>query len=81
VRIWDLRSGKPLQDMPFDAPIENVEFLDNRHLLVVPANGPDMLIMTLDVDELLRIAHSRLTRGFTTEECRTYLHVDRCPSP
>ena len=81
VRIWDLRSGKPLQDLPFDTPIENVEFLDNRHLLIAPANGPDVLIMTLDVDELLRIAHSRLTRGFTQEECRIYLHVDRCPSP
>jgi DNA-binding SARP family transcriptional activator/WD40 repeat protein len=81
VRIWDLRSGKPLQDLPFDMPIENIEFLDNRHLLIAPANGPDLLIMTLDVDELLRIAHSRLTRGFTQEECSTYLHVERCPSP
>jgi len=81
VRIWDLRSGKPLQDLPFgDVPIENIEFLDNRHLLVAPANGPDVQIVTLDIDELLRIARSRLTRGFTQEECRTYLHVDTCPS-
>jgi serine/threonine protein kinase/DNA-binding SARP family transcriptional activator/WD40 repeat protein len=81
VRIWDLRSGKPLQDVPFgDMPIENVEFLDDRHLLVAPANGPGVLIVTLDVDESLRIARSRLTRGFTREECRTYLHVDTCPS-
>jgi serine/threonine protein kinase/DNA-binding SARP family transcriptional activator/WD40 repeat protein len=80
VRIWDLRSRKPLQDLPFgDKPIENVEFLDNRHLLVGPANGPDVQIVTLDVDELLWIARSRLTRGFTQEECRTYLHVDTCP--
>lgn len=81
VRIWDLRSGKPLQDLPFgDVPIENNEFLDNRHLLVAPANGPGVQIVTLDIDELLRIARSRLTRGFTQEECRTYLHVDTCPS-
>jgi WD40 repeat protein len=81
VRIWDLRSGKPLQDLPFgDVPIENVEFLDNRHLLVAPATGPDVQIVTLDIDELIRIARSRLTRGFTQEECRTYLHVDTCPS-
>jgi serine/threonine protein kinase/WD40 repeat protein/DNA-binding SARP family transcriptional activator len=81
VRVWDLQSGKPLQAIPFgDIPIENVEFLDDRHLLVVPANGGDVLTMTLDTDELLRIARSRLTRGFTQEECRTYLHVDTCPS-
>jgi len=81
VRIWDLQSGKPLQDVPFtDTPIENVEFLDDSHLLVAPAHGTDTVIVTLDVDELLRIARSRLTRGFTREECRTYLHVDKCPS-
>jgi hypothetical protein len=79
--VWDLQSGKPLQAIPFgDIPIENVEFLDDRHLLVVPANGGDVLTMTLDVDELLRIARSRLTRRFTQEECRTYLHIDTCPS-
>jgi WD40 repeat protein len=81
VRVWDLQSGKPLQAIPFgDIPIENVEFLDDRHFLVVPANGGDVLTMTLDVDELLRIARSRLTRRFTQEECRTYLHLDACPS-
>lgn len=73
--------GNGNEDVPFgDMPIENVEFLDDRHLLVAPANGPDVVIVTLDVDELLRIARSRLTRGFTREECRTYLHVDTCPS-
>jgi WD40 repeat protein/class 3 adenylate cyclase len=81
VRIWDLQSGKPLQAIPFgDIPIENAGFLDDRHLLVIPANGGDVLTMTLDVDELIRISRSRLTRGFTQEECRTYLHVDTCPS-
>jgi WD40 repeat protein len=81
VRIWDLPSGKPLQDIPFaNVPIQNAKFLDDRHLLVTPANGPEVVIVTLDVDELLRIARSRLTRAFTQEECRTYLHVDTCPS-
>jgi serine/threonine protein kinase/DNA-binding SARP family transcriptional activator/WD40 repeat protein len=81
VRVWELQSGKPLQAIPFgDIPIENAKFLDNRHLLVVPANGGDVLTMTLDVHELLRIARGRLTRRFTQEECRTYLHVDTCPS-
>ena len=30
--------------------------------------------------ELLEIARSRVTRDLTDEECRTYLHVDECPS-
>ena len=39
-----------------------------------------MYVMTIDVDELLRIARSRLTRPLTEEECQTYLHVDVCPA-
>jgi WD40 repeat protein len=80
VRVWDVRSGKALQDIFLGEPIENVEYLDDRHLLVAPATGGDVLTLTLDVDELLRIARSRLTRGFTPDECRTYLHLDRCPA-
>ena len=30
-------------------------------------------IYTLDTDELVEIARSRLTRGFTEEECQLYL--------
>ena len=51
-----------------------------RHLLVTPTDGPDVYVMTVDVDELLEIARSRVTRDLTDEECQTYLHVDACPS-
>jgi hypothetical protein len=36
-------------------------------------------IWALRLDDLEAIAAAKLTRGFTTDECRTYLHVDRCP--
>ena len=81
VRIWDLKTGEPLQAIPIgETQVQNVEFLDDRHLLVTPFEGPDMYVMTIDVDELLRIARSRLTRPLTEEECQTYLHVDVCPA-
>jgi WD40 repeat protein len=81
VRIWDLKTGEPLQAIPIgETQVQNVEFLDDRHLLVTPFEGPDMYVMTIDVDELLRIARSRLTRPLTQEECQTYLHVNACPA-
>jgi WD40 repeat protein len=79
VRIWDLSTGEPLQGIPLEGQAQNVEFVDERHLLVTPNEGPDVYIMTVDVDELLEIARSRVTRDLTDEECRTYLHVDTCP--
>jgi hypothetical protein len=33
----------------------------------------------LQLDDLASIAEAKPTRGFTTAECRRYLHVDRCP--
>jgi hypothetical protein len=53
-------------------------FVDERHLLVTPTDGPAAFVMT--VDELLEIARSRVTRDLTDEECQTYLRVDACPS-
>jgi hypothetical protein len=34
----------------------------------------------MDIDELLEIARDELTRTFTGEECRQYLHLETCPS-
>ena len=80
VRIWNLSTGEALQGIPLQEQVQNVEFVDERHLLVTDSAGPDAYVMTVDVDELLEIARSRVTRDLTDEECQTYLHVDACPS-
>ena len=33
----------------------------------------------LDIDDLLEIARPEAGRSLTIEECRLYLHADRCP--
>jgi hypothetical protein len=38
-------------------------------------------IWALELDDLIAIAQDRLTRSFTEEECRQYLHAERCPDP
>ncbi|MFR9778432.1 BTAD domain-containing putative transcriptional regulator [Micromonospora sp. MS34] len=80
IRVWDTSTGAPLQAIPLQQQVQNVEFVDDHHLLVTLDEGPDVYVMTVDVDELLDIARRRVTRGLTDEECRTYLHVDRCSS-
>lgn len=80
VRIWNLSTGEALQGIPLSEQVQNVEFADERHLFVTGSAGPDAYVMTADVDELLEIARSRVTRDLTDEECQTYLHVDACPS-
>jgi hypothetical protein len=35
-------------------------------------------VWALDVEDLFRMAHDSLTRGFTESECRQYLHRESC---
>ena len=43
--------------------------------------GEDGLVhvWALDLDDLIAMATERLTRTLSDDECRQYLHVDRCP--
>jgi WD40 repeat protein len=38
-------------------------------------------VFLLDLDEVMELAYSRLTRWFTEAECRALLHLDTCPPP
>jgi hypothetical protein len=51
---------------------------DGSQLASVGVEGV-VRIWALDLDELIDIARSRLTRQLTDAECRQYLHASRCP--
>jgi hypothetical protein len=36
-------------------------------------------IYALEINDLISLAQDRVTRGFTTEECQRYLHLETCP--
>ena len=80
LRIWDASSGEMLQ--VFTNPsgtFRNVTFTPNGKRLI--ATGFDTVYgYILDREELIRLAESRLTRWFTPDECRQYLHNDTCPA-
>lgn len=77
VRVYDGLSLELLQAIPIGREITNVEFVNDDHVLAVPRSGPGYIVTT-DVDELLALAESRVTRDFTAEECATY-RIDSCP--
>jgi len=45
-----------------------------------PPPNPSVRVVALDVDRLLNVAHRRVTRSLTPEECRQYLHRATCPA-
>ena len=79
LRVWDTNDGSLVQEIQMGhVPVQNVAFIDDSHLAVTPATG-NLLIITLDTDELLKVVRASLTRGFITRECRTY-GFDPCPT-
>jgi WD40 repeat protein len=82
IRLWDVISGSELQAIPVDrkgigSQVGRVSFLDDEHHLLTIDNGV-LLIMTIDTDELLKLARSRVTRTLSEAECTKYLH-EACP--
>ena len=77
VRIWDTRTGTELFRIPLPGASDGY-WLDETHIVIGAATGLWTTI-TLDLEELKDLAVSRLTRGFTAEECETY-RIDPCPA-
>ncbi len=78
-KIWDVISGDNLLTLGgHTAEVHSALFSqDGLHLATI---GADQMVRlyTLDRVELLALAHSRVTRTLTNEECQRYLHRQEC---
>jgi WD40 repeat protein len=79
-KLWDTATGEVLTLFDHDLVVNAVAFSpDGRFLASVSGDGTVALDL-LPIDELRDLARERVTRTLTDEECRQYLHVDRCPA-
>jgi WD40 repeat protein/DNA-binding SARP family transcriptional activator len=79
-KLWDLATGQEgvtLQGHTGD--VEGLAFSPDGTRLASSSVDGTTRVYTLDVDELVALAQSRLTRWFTLAECQQYLHLDECP--
>lgn len=81
-KIWDATTGEELLTLPAslgDAMSVSFSPRDGGAELAVASADGIVRVYLLRLPELLALAQARLTRGFTPEECRRYLHVEQCP--
>jgi WD40 repeat protein/DNA-binding SARP family transcriptional activator len=79
-RVWDLRTGaSPLTLTGPTRFLTSVAFSPDGARLVTGSADGTVRVYVLPVEELMSVARSRLTRGWTASECRQYLATDRCP--
>jgi WD40 repeat protein len=80
VRLWDPETGDLRMTLGGpEVPIRSVVFSPDGTRLASLGYDGVVRVWALDLDDLVAIANDRLTRTFTVEECRQFLHVESCP--
>jgi DNA-binding SARP family transcriptional activator/WD40 repeat protein/tRNA A-37 threonylcarbamoyl transferase component Bud32 len=72
-RVWDLATGRLLAEVGSDDTTA-VAFHPTEPWLLISSGGDTITAHTLDVNELVELGRSSLTREMTDEECELYLH-------
>jgi WD40 repeat protein len=80
VEVRDAETGELLLTLQHPAGVSKVEFTPDGHFLMTAGWDGIFRIWAVDLDELVALARSRVTRSLTEQECQQYLHLDACPA-
>ncbi len=74
LKVWDITNGRLLGEFGTGVPgdIHFGDFHPTKPQLLVTTPPDEVRIHTLDPDELVEIARSKLSREMTEEECEQY---------
>jgi hypothetical protein len=59
--------------------VYGVDFSPDGRLLATASPDGTAALHLLPINELVDLARDRVTRDLTDDECRQYLHLERCP--
>ena len=80
-KLWDAGTGKELLTLIGHSGVTTgVSFSPDGTRLATSGQDGTVRIYLLNIDELIALAKSRITRFLSTEECRQYLHLEQCPA-
>jgi WD40 repeat protein/DNA-binding SARP family transcriptional activator/tRNA A-37 threonylcarbamoyl transferase component Bud32 len=79
-KVWDVKTGQEITSLYGNASnVTSASFSPDGTHLATAGTDETARIYTLQMEDLVKLARSRMTRSLTTEECRKYLHVETCP--
>jgi WD40 repeat protein len=79
-KLWDLATGQELATFPgHTSTVNGLAFSPDGSRLASSSIDGTTRVYAVDVEELIALAQSRLTRWWTPEECQQYLHTEECP--
>jgi WD40 repeat protein len=79
-RMWDAATGvEEFALTGHTGQVTGLAFSPDGARLATSSRDGTTLVYALRVEDLIKIARSRVTRSLTIEECQKYLHMDTCP--
>lgn len=79
-KVWDIQSGQEVFSLYGNTSnIFGVAISPDGTRLATAGGDGSLRIFTMDMNELVALASSRLTRSLTISECQKYLHMEQCP--
>jgi WD40 repeat protein/DNA-binding SARP family transcriptional activator len=80
-KVWDVQTGQELMTLYGNTSnVFGVSFSPDGTRLATAGGDGTARVYTLQMEDLVKLARSRVTRSLTTEECRRYLHAETCPA-
>jgi len=80
VKLWNAETGQELLTLgQFSQPIFGIDFTPDGKTLAVSSWDGVVRTYIIDIEQLIAVANTRLTRSFSEVECQKYLHTDTCP--
>jgi WD40 repeat protein/class 3 adenylate cyclase len=80
VRVWEASTGREILKLTGHTfAVRNVAFSPDGSNLASASVDGTVRVYFLRLGDLMRAAAERISRTFTEDECRQYLHVETCP--
>jgi WD40 repeat protein/serine/threonine protein kinase len=80
-KVWDAETGQALLTLTgHTLGILDIAISPDGKYLATASKDGSIRLYVLQVEELIALAQSRLTRSLMQEECKQFLHVDECPT-
>ncbi|MGH7496912.1 MAG: NACHT and WD repeat domain-containing protein [bacterium] len=80
MKLWTAASGRLLLTLHnHGAVVNRLAFSPDGKHLATASGDKTVRIHALIADDLIALARKRVTRALTAEECRRFLHVEKCP--
>jgi WD40 repeat protein len=81
VRLWEPDTGRhELVLLGHEVAVWNARFSPDGTKLASSSPHGTTRVWALVLDDLIALAHGKVTRTLTDEECRQYLHQEACPA-